>query len=68
MGSILVITLEAVAAVYVTPWYFQLLVNIALSLGAFTVGSGMFGSCHEWVLRDPKLEPPLILLDICAIS
>lgn len=68
VGAFLVGALEAVAAHYVEPWWLQIPTNVAISVVAFITGSGIFASSHEWVLRDPKLEPPLWALDICIVS
>lgn len=67
-GSVLVVTLEAATAFYVTPWYLQVLVNAAFSFGAFALGKSILGGSHEWVIMDPKLDLPLFLLDICVVS
>lgn len=55
-------------ACYVQPWWLQVPANAGFTLLAFTVGCSVFGFSHEWVLRDPRLEKPLFILDICVVS
>lgn len=68
MGSAVAGTLEGLAAHSVTPLWLQVLSNLILSLVIFACGCGAFGMSHEWVLKDPKLEPPLWAITVCVVS
>lgn len=63
MGAI-----EAVVALNVQPWWLQILANAGFTLIAFVFGCRIFGFSHAWVLRDPRLEKPLFVLDVCVVS
>lgn len=63
MGAI-----EAMMAYYIGLWWLQVLANTGFTLVAFVLGCGIFGHSHEWVLRDPSLEKPLFLLNLCVVS
>ncbi|CAB1103865.1 unnamed protein product [Ectocarpus sp. CCAP 1310/34] len=67
-GTAVVGTMEAMVASYVRPWWLQIMANAGFTFLAFVVGCGIFGHSHEWVLRDPNLEKPLFLLDVCVVS
>ncbi len=55
-------------AYYIGLWWLQVLANTGFTLVAFVLGCGIFGHSHEWVLRDPSLEKPLFLLNLCVVS
>ena len=67
-GTALVGTIEAVVAFHVRPWWLQVLANAGFTLVAFVFGCRVFGFSHAWVLRDPSLEKPLWVLDVCVVS
>lgn len=67
-GTALVGTIEAVVAFHVRPWWLQVLTNAGFTLIAFVFGCRIFRFSHAWVLRDPRLEKPLFVLDICVVS
>lgn len=68
LGSAVVGTIEAFAAIFVTPWWLQVPTNLGLTMLAFVAGSRLFAFSHEWVLRDPRLEPPLWAINVCVVS
>ena len=68
LGSAIVGTLEAVVAVSLRPWWLQVPANLGLTVLAFVLGNAIFISSHHWVLQDPRLEPPMWVLDVCVIS
>lgn len=55
-------------AFHIHPWWLQVMANAGFTLIAFVFGCGIFGHSHEWVLRDPALEKPLFLLNVCVVS
>lgn len=67
-GSAIVGTVEALAASYVRPWWFQMLTNVGLTVLAFAMGSRVFAFSHDWVLRDSRLEKPMWAIELCVIS
>lgn len=67
-GTALVGAIEAIIAYYIQPWWLQVLTSAGFTLVAFVFGCGIFGHSHEWVLRDPALEKPLFLLNVCVVS
>lgn len=67
-GTALVGAIEAAVAFHVRPWWLQVLANAGFTLVAFVVGFRIFGFSHAWVLRDPRLEKPLFVLDVCVVS
>lgn len=67
-GTAIVGALEAVVAFHVQPLCLQVLANVGFTLIAFVFGCRIFGFSHEWVLRDPNLEKPLFVLDVCVVS
>lgn len=68
LGSAVVGTVEALAATFIRPWWLQVPANVGLTLLAFVLGGRVFAFSHEWVLRDPRLEPPMWTLDACVVS
>lgn len=68
MGCAVAGTVEALVAHFITPWWLQVSASLMLSMIVFGCGRAMFGSSHNWVVRDPRLEPPLWAIDVCVVS